>query len=368
MITSLLLFNNLSFTKDLKVKEELNVKRLNNGDPIISRHLFEQINANKFESTNINGPSLIKVPQWLKDEGRIIDKDANYYLYFAHHRGGYIRLAWANKIEGPYHLFDKRQTTGKRGVFDLGKSNKLFLTEQAYLVNHVASPEVLIDDQRRMIKLFFHAPYVSGNKKGGKTFMAISEDGLDFNQIATDPTHYLGIHPIPLEGTYLRIFNFNEQIFAISRGGHLFRAKNKPEMYNSMIDSWEMRPTPIIPYNKKSPYMRHAAVLLCSNELWIFYSRIGDKPERILLSRVKVDTDWLRWKASLPPQEVLRPEMKWEGVDYKIKSSKKGVSVKEQALRDPFIYVEDGNFYMLYSGSGEEAIGLAQLELSDCKL
>ena len=36
---------------------------------------------------NINGPSLIRVPNWV--EGRL----SRYYLYFADHKGAYIRLA-----------------------------------------------------------------------------------------------------------------------------------------------------------------------------------------------------------------------------------------------------------------------------------
>ena len=42
---------------------------------------------------NINGPSLIAAPPWL---ARPL---ACYYLYFADHRGSYIRLALAERIE-----------------------------------------------------------------------------------------------------------------------------------------------------------------------------------------------------------------------------------------------------------------------------
>src|SRR5262245_12245267 len=49
---------------------------------------------------NINGPSLVKVPAWLpKPLGK-------YYLYFADHRGKYIRLAYADKPEGPYKVHE----------------------------------------------------------------------------------------------------------------------------------------------------------------------------------------------------------------------------------------------------------------------
>jgi len=41
------------------------------------------------DGDNINGASLIRAPAWLP--GRL----GEYYLYFAHHRGQYIRLAYA---------------------------------------------------------------------------------------------------------------------------------------------------------------------------------------------------------------------------------------------------------------------------------
>ncbi|MBI2946207.1 MAG: hypothetical protein HYY23_01070, partial [Verrucomicrobia bacterium] len=54
------------------------------GNPIIRPEMLPGKDGN-----NINGPSLIRVPGWVKSPlGR-------YYLYFAHHSGQYIRLAYA---------------------------------------------------------------------------------------------------------------------------------------------------------------------------------------------------------------------------------------------------------------------------------
>ena len=40
---------------------------------------------------NVNGPSLVRAPSWVPEPlGR-------YYLYFAHHRGTFIRLAYADR-------------------------------------------------------------------------------------------------------------------------------------------------------------------------------------------------------------------------------------------------------------------------------
>jgi hypothetical protein len=44
---------------------------------------------------NINGPSLLRVPEWVE---RPLGK---YYLYFAHHQGAYIRMAYADELAGP---------------------------------------------------------------------------------------------------------------------------------------------------------------------------------------------------------------------------------------------------------------------------
>ena len=43
---------------------------------------------------NIQGPSLIQVPDW------VVNPLGSYYLYFADHKGSYIRLAYANELTG----------------------------------------------------------------------------------------------------------------------------------------------------------------------------------------------------------------------------------------------------------------------------
>jgi len=65
------------------------VERLLDG-PIITEATHQSIGA------NIQGPSLIRVPDWVEERlGR-------YYLYFADHKGSYIRLAYADDLLGPW--------------------------------------------------------------------------------------------------------------------------------------------------------------------------------------------------------------------------------------------------------------------------
>ena len=77
--------------------------------PIIHAGLAPSIGA------NIQGPSLIRTPDWLPNRlGR-------YYLYFADHKGSYIRLAYADSLEGPWAIHVP-------GSLHLPESN--FLTER----------------------------------------------------------------------------------------------------------------------------------------------------------------------------------------------------------------------------------------------
>ena len=62
--------------------------------PIISQQMSPSL------GNNINGPSLIRVPDWVPNPlGR-------YYLYFAHHKGRSIRLAYADQVTGPWTIWE----------------------------------------------------------------------------------------------------------------------------------------------------------------------------------------------------------------------------------------------------------------------
>ena len=60
--------------------------------PIIGPELHPSIGV------NIQGPSAIRAPDWV--EGRL----GAYYLYFADHKGRYIRLAYADRPTGSWTI------------------------------------------------------------------------------------------------------------------------------------------------------------------------------------------------------------------------------------------------------------------------
>ena len=107
--------------------------------------------------------------------------------------------------------------------------------------------------------------------------------------------------------------------------------------------------------------MRHSALKLDGDVLSVFYSNVGDSPERILLSTIRLTDDWMTWEASRPT-DVIAPEYSYEGGDLPNEPSVRGPAHEPVCqLRDPAIFVEDGHTYLLYSVAGERGIALAEI-------
>jgi hypothetical protein len=276
------------------------------------------------EGANINGPSLIRVPDWVeKPLGR-------YYLYFAHHNGKSIRLAFADALEGPWRLHE---------------AGALRLEDAPGCRGHIASPDAIVVAERKEIRLYFHGP--AKDAKGQMTFVALSPDGVNFRASAD-----------PLCPFYFRAFRRDGMWYGMSKGGLLWRSKDG-------LGGFEEGPNPLTGEERKdkpgynSPGPRHVALHPAGDALWVYYSSIGDAPERLLRRRVDLSGDWRNWRAS-PPEEVLRPEKPYEGTDLPVKASSAGASHgREHALRDPAIFEEGGKTFLLYSVAGESGIAIA---------
>jgi hypothetical protein len=107
--------------------------------------------------------------------------------------------------------------------------------------------------------------------------------------------------------------------------------------------------------------MRHSAVTVRENILFVFYTDVGDDPERILVSMIDLSTDWESWKES-SSAVVLEPEKDWEGGLMPAEPSVRGYArsfVRE--LRDPALFEEEGRTYLLYAVGGESGIAIAQI-------
>jgi hypothetical protein len=292
------------------------------GNPIIRPDLLPGQDGG-----NINGPSLIRTPAWLP--GRL----GTYYLYFAHHNGKYIRLAIADRLEGPWRLHEP---------------GTLRLDQAPGCQGHIASPDVHIDEDRREVRMYFHGPAKAGG--GQKSFVARASDGLHFTAQAE-----------PLGPFYFRVFRHDGAWFAMAKGGALFRSVDG-------LTPFSPGPNPLPGGDTRdeianTPGPRHVAVHRVGRELRIYYSSIGDAPERLLRRRLTLTPDWKTWTQAGPEEEVLRPATEAEGVSLPVRPSKAGASKdREHALRDPAIFEDnDGRVYLVYSIAGESGLAIAEL-------
>lgn len=349
------------------------VKRLNNAQPIISQQIFTDAGAEN-EGEDINGPSVIRIPDWISPENRA-DPSAKYYCYFAHHDGGYIRMAWAAEIEGPWHLYQVGTGTplGDRGVLDLG-DDVINLDNGIQIPNnHLASPDAHVDNENQRIILYFHSgssTYVDGKEVDAQlSYVSYSPYGLEF---------YDQIQPVILGTSYFRVFEYGDYMYALSNDGTPYRALDAlapwapPSGWDFTDRLWDSHPnnpfqadiTGIDGIPSSELRVRHTAVRLVGDELQVFYSRRGDLMENIQMSTIDLSVgDWTKWDASYPPYPILQSAPGWEGGDLTPAPSEKGAAPENvNQLRDPYVLEDnDGSLYLFYSGRGEDAIGLAQL-------
>jgi len=307
--------------------------------PIITPQLDPSIGS------NIQGPSLIQVPAWVP--GRL----GKYYLYFADHKGTYIRLAYADNLLGPWRIHAPGSLQ-LAGSFLLTKPPdgpaeelaKLRATPQPVNFSHdafteattphIASPDVHVDEKNRRIVMYYHG--LNGLSQQ-VTRAALSDDGIHFTA-----------RPEILGQTYFRTFSNDGFTYAIAMPGQVYRSRDPlsgfvkgPRLFN--------------------PNMRHAALLKRDNTLFVFWTQVGTAPETILLSTIDLSPDWMKWSESRPV-EVLRPSRTWEGADAPAVPSKRSTAYgHENQLRDPAVYQENGRTYLLYAVAGESGIAIAEV-------
>ena len=276
------------------------------------------------DSDNINGPSLIRAPEWLPR------RLGTYYLYFAHHRGSYIRLAFADRLEGPWTIYE---------------SGTLHLSQVPSCRDHIASPDVHVDHARRQIRMYFHGCLALG--EGQKSFVATSSDGISFQPC----DEVLGIF-------YLRMAPLQTEWIGMAKGGVMYRSQDGLTKFHRL---------PVTAFLSEDPDghrpggVRHVALQVTGFTLFVYFTRIGDAPECILRSRIDLEMPEEKWTA-IRPELVLRPEASWEGATLPLRASKPGKSTAcENAVRDPAIFLDDGRLFLLYSVAGEFGIAIAEL-------
>jgi hypothetical protein len=331
---------------------KVRVKRFEN-NPIIQPDMDGRIGS------NINGPSMIRVPDW------IANPLGKYYLYFADHKGRYIRLAYGDRPEGPWNIHEP-------GSLQLEESH--FLTAQPDIPDripkylpvpadapkkftkemldkpraphvpsfwgdlthpHIASPDVHVLNESKEIRMYYH-----GLEKFGYQIsrVATSKDGISF----------VAQKEIVINKSYLRIFPCKGMYYGMAMPGIFYRSRDGKTGFEKGPRLFNLN-------------MRHAALLVMDDYLLVFWTQVGDAPERILLSTISMSGDWKAWKES-PAVEIIRPEYPWEGAGRPVEPSvRSSINTPVNQLRDPAIFRENGRTFLLYVVAGESGIAIAEL-------
>lgn len=304
--------------------------------------------------SNIQGPSLITNPAWT-DNGL-----GRFLLYFADHKGRYIRLAHADALGGPWQI----HAPGSLHIEDSGfpttdfeiSDDRLAAIEERYreilgeamvldvrtdlVTAHIASPDVHIDDERRRLVMYFHGLESLGTQVSR---VATSVDGISWT---AEPE-------ILIDRTYLRVVPWQDGLLGMAMPGVLYRA-------NDWLGAFVEGPTLF------GPDMRHCAIVATNSTdplagIDVYWTRVGDAPERILYSWVDTTGDWMGWTAS-EPTEVHRPRRAWEGSEFDVAPSVRGaIDHHVNQLRDPAVFAHGTDRYLLHSIAGESGLSIGRL-------
>ena len=192
-----------------------------------------------------------------------------------------------------------------------------------------------MDNENQRIVMYYHGlegPAFQHSR------VATSEDGIDF--FAREEN---------IGRSYFRAFKHENMTYALAMPGQFYRSEDG-------FTNFEEGPRLFV------PNMRHSAVIVRDDHLYVFWTRVGDAPESIMLSTIDLRKNWMDWEES---EEVvlLKPEFEWEGANAPIEPSVRSTAYGQvNQLRDPALYVEDGNLYLLYAVAGESGIALARVD------
>ena len=302
---------------------------------------------------NANGPTVIRVPGWVQRPlGR-------YYMYFAHHSGQFIRLAYADSVRGPWKIHEPGVLKVADTAFYRPQPDPSDSPSGVY--THLASPEIFIDERQQRILLWVHGMWTEGQRwperrqdaaawvkqRGYAQFTQVAEsrDGLAFRT-----------HPAITRQSYLRVFPFQGRFYGMARLGQLLRASNP-------LDAFEPGGSPF----RDSPFagrVRHVSLLEDNGLLHIVFSAIGDAPENILYTTVSMKGDWDQWRIG-PVSRVLTPEARYECPDLPVEKSEVGeIDHPARQLRDPALFRDEGKLYLFYTFCGEQGIAGAEVTLA----
>ncbi len=202
-------------------------------NPLITQQLSPAL------GDDINGPSLMRVPSWVDHPlGR-------YYLYFAHHKGTFIRMAYADDLKGPWKIYEPGVLDVKDSAFyrlqpDLSSSGPNYYT-------HIASPEVVLDDAHKRFVMLVHGWFTDGKRWPGDPKEAarwVQENGYGQQTqtaTSTDGLHFIAQPGITMRTSYARLFRWHGTWYTMARLGVLGRGERSAVAIRNRSESVRWR-------------------------------------------------------------------------------------------------------------------------------
>ena len=191
--------------------------------------------------------------------------------------------------------------------------------------------------------MFFHGLLPDGDQQ---TRLAISENGRSFSAA-----------PSLLGPSYLRAFQWRERWYSTHLWGDM-----------GIFESFSIAPKTLPHHTLPSqitgaPHakIRHGHICQVGDHIHFVFSRVGDTPECILLCRIEMSDNPQDWRFG-PVTKLLSPDEPWEGFGKDpVKSAEGSARGWVPELRDPCLFYDEGQLWLLYSGGGERGIGLAEV-------
>jgi len=213
-----------------------------------------------------HGPSIMRVPSWLPHPL------GKYYAYFGHHKGQFIRLAYADAIAGPWTIYEPgvvpvRDTAFYRPQPDPPGTQ----TEQFY--THVASPEIYVDEANKRLVLWAHGWWTDGKPwPGGLRRRALGARQRLRPVHAVERVHrrlhFERQSPIT-KVSYLRVFPHDRYLYGLARSVSCCDRRIARRV-RDRTESVRRRPV------RRS--RRHVATLVRGRTLYVFFPGSATRP------------------------------------------------------------------------------------------
>jgi len=310
--------------------------------------------SHDIQSTNVNGPMPIMVRDWMKHEAW---NSVSTLVFVSSH----------NKRRTNIQVVGMSRNTSEGPTWkNLNVTLQLNAKQTPCKTLH--SPSIFVDDEKQQLLMYIHGhgcQKATANQPAGlqPTVLFASNDGVSWDYVRNNE-----------EEPYLLQDSFYLSVPVYSKHDGYFYAMAKTQenkvgsavLYRSKSITGPFEKGPIVARG-----IRHVDLYLDSNTLYVFFTLIGDMPERVLLGSIDISNSeqWMHWNL-LPGPTLLQPEYFYEHGNAKLQPSESGAAKETmRELRDPRFLPDNEkkgdvlSGYLFYTVQGEQGIALARLTI-----